>query len=490
MSTELRPYQRQGLDDIRAALARGSKRPLYVLPTGGGKTVMFTEIARSAAGRKNRVYILVHRREILRQTLKKLYEAGVAAGQIASGAPRFGRQPIQVAMVTTIAKRLPSLRRPDLIIVDEAHHAVAGQWRRVLDYWMDVPRIGFTATPERLDGRGLGDVFNTMVFGPTVAELVRDRYLSYPVVYRPADERVLSLHVKRGDYDRCEQAAALGGRAVVGSVIDHYRETLNGMPAVVFCPTVEHARLVADQFRAAGFPAAPVWGNMCDRERDAAIAGLGEGRLSVVTSCDVISEGVDVPVIAGAILLRRTLSLSLYLQQVGRALRPFAGKERAVILDHVGNRYLHGHVLQDRDWSLDSAKRDPRKHPPVTVECPECYAVWPGRPHRCPHCGFDFRDRDRDGDRTEIKEVAGKLQQEYPDMDTALAMVAARALKAESGQDRQRQLRAYAGRVATGNDGRERLDKLHEALGYEQSWTDLVYGEGLKQQRQTKGSAA
>lgn len=484
MAVELRAYQRQGLDDIRRALAGGSRRPLYVLPTGGGKTVMFAQIARGAASRSNRTYILTHRREIMRQTLRKLYQLGVLAGQIASGSPMHQQQPVQVAMVTTIVKRLEHLRRPDLIIVDEAHHAVAGQWKRVLDYWGEVPRIGFTATPERLDGRGLHDVFDSLTLGPSSAELVKAGYLSYPVVFRPAREQVIELHIKRGDYDRVEQATALSSRAVVGSVIEHYRETLNGMPAIAFCPTVDHAHLVADQFKDAGFRAAPVWGSMPDTQRDAAIEGLAGGRLNVVTSCDVISEGVDVPVVAGAILLRRTLSLSLYLQQVGRALRPFPGKERAVILDHVGNRYLHGHVLDHREWSLDSVKRDPRKSAaPVTTECPQCYGVWPGRPGRCPNCRFDFRREERERQRAEFRQLEGKLQEEHPDVDGELVHVAAQALRAGSHKDRQKRLWAEAYRLAGREDARERIAELGRLLGYKSRWADVVYEKVIKTHR-------
>ena len=480
----LRPYQSQLLNLTRAAMGKGDKHILTVAPTGSGKTIMFAEIARGAASKNNRVLILVHRREILRQTMLKLWEMGVEAGQIAADAPMTRGQYIQVAMVSTLVRRLHHVPRPDLIIVDEAHHAVAGQWMRVLDHWKDVPRLGFTATPERLDGRGLIDVFQTMIEGPTIRQLVTDGFLSYPVLYRPAHEQALQLHVKRGDYDRAEQAAAMSTRAIIGDVIDHYRQTMDGLPAVAFCPTVEHSHLVADQFRRAGYTAAPVWGAMNDKDRDAAITGLSDGSVQVVTSCDVISEGVDVPVMAGAILLRRTLSTALYLQQVGRALRPFPGKEKAVILDHVGNRYLHGHVLQEREWSLTSEKRDPRREPaPVTTECPSCYAVWPGRPQHCPACGFDFRAANAERERAEFEVLRGRLEKENPEADEALLEVAARAIKAQSGAEKTRELWKQAYRLANDPAGHQRLDELRKMLGYKPAWTAIVWKKVQEKRR-------
>jgi len=227
-----------------------------------------------------------------------------------------------------------------------------------------------------------------------------------------------------------------------------------------------------------------VWGNMADRERDAAIEGLADGSVQVVTSCDVISEGVDVPVMAGAILLRRTLSLSVYLQQVGRALRPYPGKHRAVILDHVGNRYLHGHVLADRDWSLEHAKRDPRREPPPqTTECPKCFAVWPGRPRTCPACGFEFVAQEREREAADFEVLRGKLEAEHPDVDDGLRDVAAKALKAEDGKTRTKELWRQAYRLAADDNGRAKIDELRRMMGYRPKWTDIVWREVRKRAR-------
>lgn len=407
----LRPYQAEGLDQIRAAFKAGERSVLYVLPTGGGKTVMFASMARGAASLKNRVLVLVHRREIHEQTLSALFRLGVTAGQIVAS-QRITQDSVQVGMVQTVIRRLEQMRRPDLIIIDEAHHTTAdNSYGQILRFWRDVPRAGFSATPERLDGRGLGEGFKSMILGPSIRELVASGYLAPPVLYRPPNELLVNYHVKRGDFDTGEQERHMSRRRIVGDVIDHYKQHLDGLPVVVFSVSVMHSRLMAAEFKAAGYEARVVWGNMDKREREAAIYGLADGSVQVVCSCDVISEGVDVPVMAGAILLRRTQSLGLYLQQAGRALRLSEGKSRALILDHAGNYQIHGHVIADRYWSLDArARRERGEEPPTTTTCPACYGVWPGRPRYCPACGFDFVEmREMTAERRKIDVIAGEL---------------------------------------------------------------------------------
>lgn len=405
------PHQVKGLRAIRSALDGGERAVLYVLPTGGGKGVMIGEMAAALTGRRERILMMAHRREIVGQLRANLFARGITSGLVAPGAP-MTQDSAQVGMVQTIVKRLATMRRPDLIVPDEAHHCLEdNSYGAILRYWKDVPVVGYTATPERLDGRGLGESFGTMIQGPTMRELVRDGYLSPPVLYAPPNNLLGDFHVTRGDFDIGEQEEAMDtrtrrGRQIVGDVIDHYREHLDRLPVVVFCVSIKHSELMAEEFRAAGYVAAHVWGNMDKRDRERAIGGLGDGSVQVVTSCDVISEGVDVPVMAGAILLRRTLSLGLYLQQAGRALRLCEGKTQAVILDHAGNYQIHGHVLADREWSLAAKSRRERgEEPPKTTKCPMCFGVWPGRPRTCPACGFDFGDEVEGFDKATSRDV-------------------------------------------------------------------------------------
>lgn len=478
----LRPYQKTITEEIRAHLRKGEKSVLTVAPTGSGKTVIFAHIAHGAASKNNRVLILVHRREILEQTLKSLYNLGVVSGQIVPG-QRNTLDGIQVGMVQTVVRRLAALRRPDLIIVDEAHHALMdNNWGQVLKYWSEVPRLGFSATPERLDGRGLGETFSTMVMGPSIMDLVESEHLSYPVMYRPPEEHLAQYHVKRGDFDTGEQEKEMSRRKIVGDVIEHYHRHMDGLPVVCFCVSIEHSKLMTERFREAGYRAETVWGNMPRSDRERAIKGLADGSVQVVSSCDVISEGVDVPVMAGAILLRKTMSLGVYLQQAGRALRTYPGKNRAMILDHVGNYYIHGHVLQDREWSLDAKSRKDRKEePPATRTCPKCYGIWPGRPRLCPECGYEWQEAPERKEK-DFNAIRGDLVEagvDPGDVDSMAAFLA--RIQRLDGKTRQKALWGKAFElVRYGEEGKRKLSKLGQAVGYHPKWSDFVWKEVLK----------
>lgn len=354
---QLRPYQGSAVDEVRAAFRAGRRAVLFVLPTGGGKTVVFTYVAHSAHSKGNRVVALAHRQEIVEQISASFTGMGVAHGLVMPGAPMTD-DPVQVAMVQTLARRLDMVTEPDLLIIDEAHHGVAGLWQKVRDRWRNAMVLGVTATPERRDGKPLGDAFDAMVVGPTPAELVADGHLAGFDYYAPESGIDLSgVPTPGGDFAVGELAEVMDTAPITGDAVEHYGQHLAGKPAIAFCVTVAHAEHVAEQFRAAGFRAASVDGSMSKAERRDRILSLADGRLNVLTSCELISEGVDVPVVSGAILLRPTKSLALYLQQVGRCLRKKPDGSRAVILDHVGNVFRHGLPDAPREWSLEGRKK-------------------------------------------------------------------------------------------------------------------------------------
>lgn len=383
MTPELRPYQHEAVARLRKAFRR-HRRVLFTLPTGGGKTVVFAHITARAAARGRRTLVLVHRRELLCQASAKLDAFGVPHGCIAPGFPETGA-PVQVGIVQTVARRLDRLGRFDFLVVDEAHHAVAGTWRDVLDRFAGAHVPGATATPGRLDGRGLGDVCGVLVEGPAVAELIRDGWLAPYRVFAPPHRLDLSgVRVRGGDYAVGELAEAMRAAAVTADAIEHYERHALGRPEISFCVTVAHAREVAEAFTRRGHAAAAVDGSMSRGERDAIIGSLGQG-LDVLTSCELVSEGLDVPEVGAAILLRPTKSLALYLQQVGRALRPEADNSAAVILDHVGDVLAHGLPDRPRFWSLEG--REKRTGPAPVRICAECHAAIPLAATECPECG-------------------------------------------------------------------------------------------------------
>ena len=386
----LRPYQSDAVQALRQSYLTGHRAPLFCLPTGGGKTFVFSYVAMNAVERGRRVCVLVHRRELLTQASGSLMAMGVPHGIIAPGFNRT-THPVQVASVQTLARRIKQGALSfDLLIVDEAHHAAAGTWQTVRDAFPAAKLLGVTATPVRSDGKGLDVVFDDLIIGPTVAELIAGGHLVQPVVYAPPVKFNLDGVRKRGgDFDQRDLSDKMDKPTITGDVIGHYRKLCDGKPAIAFCASVAHAEHVAAEFNAAGYRAKSVDGNTPPAERAAAIAALGRGDLHVLTSCDIISEGTDVPAVSAAILLRPTMSLGLYIQQVGRALRPAPGKDRAIILDHVGNVLRHGMPDDDREWSLEGTARKGKAAndnvPPVR-QCSKCYAAYKPQPI-CPHCG-------------------------------------------------------------------------------------------------------
>jgi superfamily II DNA or RNA helicase len=279
-------------------------------------------------------------------------------------------------------------------LVHNCHHAVAGQWRNVTDRNPNAFLLGLTATPERLDGKGLGiesgGVYEKLVLGPSVKSLIERGYLSQPRVFAPPinfDDS--ALRTIAGDYDVKQMSEMLDQPQIIGDCVRHYSKICPNMPAIAFCSTIEHARHTAEQFCNSGFNFKCIDGTMSDFDRRDAIDGLGSGRYDGLTSCNIISEGTDIPVVGCAIFLRKTKSLSLYLQQAGRVLRPYSGKEYSIILDHVRNVENHGFPEDERDWSLEGRRKQKRDEDEIFIRtCPQCYAYYKSSLRACPVCGF------------------------------------------------------------------------------------------------------
>jgi len=419
----LRDYQQQAISDLRNAYRSGARAPLLVAPTGAGKTIILAAIAAGAVARDRQVLILVHRRELIRQASDKLTAAGVRHGVIAAGFPASHAQ-VQLASVQTLVKRLEWCDcNPSLIVIDEAHHAAAGSWDRVLRHWPDAYRLGVTATPCRLDGRGLAQAFDHLVLGPSVASLIDAAYLTGARIYAPPQVADLSgIRRRAGDYPADQAADAMNRPTVTGDAIAHYRKLADGQQAIAFCCSIDHANAVCAAFTAAGINAATLLGNTTNR--DQVVAAFGVGSLQILVTVDVVSEGFDIPAASCAILLRPTQSLGLYLQQVGRVLRPSPGKPHALVLDHVGNVTRHGFPDDDRDWTLaDGVRRNAAANAPSVRTCPECFAAFKPAP-QCPVCGAvcaPIKSR-------VIREMAGEL--------TELRREAVRAAKRDQGRAR------------------------------------------------------
>ena len=393
----LRPYQQRGLDAVRRELAQGRKRILIVAPPGAGKTTIAAHIIEGAAAKGRRVLFLAHRRELISQCVARLREHDITPGVIQAGFPADPDRPVQVASVQTLARR--EIPRADILIVDECHHARAKTYQRAVNASPFV--LGLTATPWRTDGKGLGDLFESLVVVARPSRLVAEGYLC-PIAGFAYDLPDLS-GVKRvgGDYD--ESGAANAMSYIGGNIVQRWLDFRPGR-TVLFACTVEHSQRMTALFRAAGVRAEHLDGSTPGAERASILGRLADGTTELVSNVGVLTEGWDLPELRCVILARPTQSQGLYLQMAGRGLRPAAGKTVARIHDHAGCAIRHGPVDLDRDYSLDASTKRDGDAAPRTSTCPACYAIFSPGPRVCPACGAELR---RDNPSREVNEVEG-----------------------------------------------------------------------------------
>lgn len=418
---ELYPFQEKIMERLRVAIRAGYRSILVVSPTGSGKTVMFAYMSYHLANNRRRINILTHRKELLAQTCKTLDDFGVPYGTIEAGIKYYNpKLATHVSSAMTLARRLSKVQVMDYLMIDEGHHAIHGStWNKIFDFYKKhnpfLVTVGWTATPQRLSGEGLGQTYDHMILGPTVLELIEDGYLSkYKMYAPPASQQVdvSQLHHRMGDFVRKEAAELMDRPKITGNAIKHYKKYLNGAPTVVFTVSVQHAHNTAEEFRAEGFRAASVDGNMTTLDRYRTMRDFRRGELNIMTSCDLISEGLDVPGMVGALLLRPTESLALYLQQAGRCLRTSPGKEYAYILDHVGNSSRHGLPCDDRSWSLEGHAEGKKKKDPDDIsirQCGNCGSINKLAAKECRDCGEKFEASPRT-----IDVVDGELEEVDP----------------------------------------------------------------------------
>lgn len=372
----LRDYQLDLLKKLFEAYKSGFKAPCVVLPCGGGKSVITAEIARRVTAKGKTVLFLVHRKELCEQIEDTFTRWGVDMSLC------------RIMMVQTMTRRLGKYSAPDFIITDENHHSRTRTYRRIYDYFPDVPRVGVTATPKRTDGKGLKDVNDILIEGVTAKWLIENQYLS-PYRYFAPGIIMPKFHVRHGDFDAKEVNRFFEDNitTIYGDAVKHYRRLVDGKQAICYLPGVEVSRSIAEKFTADGIVAAHIDGKTPKAERSAIIEKFRRGEIKILCNVDIISEGFDVPDCECAILLRPTKSLILYIQQSMRCMRYKEGKT-AIIIDHVNNVRLHGFPDAEREWSLEDEEK-PKGEVPVKT-CPECFACVPIQVEKCPHCGFAF----------------------------------------------------------------------------------------------------
>lgn len=346
----LRPYQAQAIAAVQQAEKEGYRRVLEVLPTGTGKTVVFSHLAKE---RGARTVVLVHRDELIQQAAEKfsLVWPDAEIGIVKAGRSEVGAQ-VVIASVQTLrtpgrTEALLAAGPRDLVVVDEAHHAVASTYRIVLGalraFERDGPLVvGYTATPERADGVGLHVVFERIVFERTILEMVLAGYLVEPIGRRIETNLDLSgVRIRGGDYEKADLAKAVNRAELNAIVADAYVKEGEERRAIAFGVDVAHAESLAEALRKRGVAAAVVHGRMSMTERRQMIRDFRKGRIHVLCNADLLTEGFDEPSVAAVIMARPTKSKALYLQMIGRGTRLHPTKKNCLIFDFVNNTKEH-----------------------------------------------------------------------------------------------------------------------------------------------------
>jgi len=405
---QLRPYQSDIIERARAELASGKKSLVIVSPVASGKTVLISEmISRSLAKGKTTIFV-VHRTELLEQSVAALESAGVSPGIIsAKAAPEYSKA-VQVASIQTLVRRLDLVAAPDLMVWDEAHHVAAKSWATTFNHFKDSYHILLTATPIRLDGKGLKDFAQSMVMGPSTKWLIENKYLSGFKLFAPMTVDLSSARVAMGDFLKADLAEILDKPTITGDVVSHYLKIAPKTQAIVFCVGIDHSKKVAAEFARAGMVAAHVDGTTPADERRQIMKDFAEKKIQVVCNVDLFGEGLNVIGIETVVLVRPTHSLSLYIQMIGRGLRVAPGKPHLNIIDAVGNVFRHGLPDDDQKWTLTPTRKKKKlaAGPEVKIkQCPVCFGVHEPAPS-CPCCGHVYEVAAR-----EVEQVEGELRE-------------------------------------------------------------------------------
>lgn len=377
---ELRDYQKELKEKAKNAF-KYSKKVILLAPCGSGKTITSTSIIKDSIQKGKKVWFIVHRKELLDQAIDTLNRCDVPMNNVS------------VYMIQSLANKLKIIEeKPDLIILDECQHSTSKTYLRLIKKYPNSFILGLTATPCRLTGQPLGDIFDAMVSSVTTEELINRGYLASYDYYAPkTNADFTKVKIKTGDFVGTEIEKIMSTSTIYGDIIRNYKRYANNKKTIIYCATIEYSKKIEQLFAGNGYTIKHFDGKTPKSERDRIIKDFRDDKIKILTNVDLIGEGFDVPACECCILLRPTQSLSLYIQQATRCLRP-QGNKRAIIIDFVGNVFTHGMPTENRDWSLKQKienKNLNREQDVLVRQCKQCFKCYKGINPICPYCGYD-----------------------------------------------------------------------------------------------------
>lgn len=402
----LRDYQRQLIEKVRNEVANGNKNVIICSATGSGKTVIASALLKLCTLKGKYGMFLAPRRELVKQSSAALDDCDVRHSIVAAGFEYMPGGDVLIASKDTLAAR--TIRRErmpmpliDMLVFDECHTSLALESRKLVEKLRaqnpNLVVIGLSATPGRADGKGMGDVYDSIVTAATYEQLRAEKFLVPCKVFAPD---CLDMNgVKLSEWDSAA-ASKLDKPKLIGDIYKHWKELEDGCPTVAFGQTISHAAHIRDVFRVNGVKAELIEQGTPPDERDQILKDLHDGDLQVVTNCNCLSVGWDEPAVTTVIIASTSRSLVQFRQRAGRALRPHANKDFCTLIDHSGATFMHGFPDDDIEWPLERSrtvdqefqqrrKEGKQKEP---LHCPNCNAVYSGRPD-CPNCGSRHQRR-------------------------------------------------------------------------------------------------
>jgi DNA repair protein RadD len=399
---ELRLYQSEGKNKLRASMKKGNKRVIYYLPTGGGKSICAVDLIKSLSANGKKVAFLANRIGLVWQFSKHLDDAGIPHG-IIQGQNTFGTsQQVIVASIATVGRRgLPPV---DFCIIDEAHAAAgSNEYKKLMFALNNIYWVGLTATPF---AKGLSKkypelqnepLFQDLVVGATIRELIELGSLVDCEIFAPVDPDLTGVRMQRNgfgemDYNEKDLGKAVDKVELVGDIIKHWKLLANNKKTVVFATNVSHSKHIIDQFQKDGIKAEHIDGYMTDDEKQPILDRFSKGETLILSNVAMLREGWDVPSCSCMVLAKPTRSLISWVQMVGRILRPFADKTHGIVLDHSGSVNRLGYPTDDLPLELcDGTKKESPaekklKEKKKDRKCHKCHFI--KQTHECPKCGF------------------------------------------------------------------------------------------------------
>lgn len=415
---ELRPYQLKSIEGLRNSLRTGHKRPLLVSPTGSGKSITYGAVIKGLLENGKTVLWAVHRRNLVFAMQEKLKEKfGIEAGIIMAGVEPDLEKPIQLCSIQTYSRRLNLedlawnrfFVKADCLMLDEGHHAISRTYKEIIKLYHGKIIIGCTATPIGSGGRGMGEVFDDLVIGPTVKELTEQGYLSQVRYFVPNQIDLDGVPIYAGDYAVGALGDRMSGKKLIGDVVENWLKNGDNRKTLVYSVNVKHSIALCEAFERAGVRVARLDAKSSDEERDEVFDKMERGDITVLVNVALYLEGLDVPSIQNIVFARPTKSFGLYRQAGGRGLRVEEGKDNLRFFDHANVVSELGLLDWDIEWTLDGKERAYSKPKRETVKkmvkCRACGLVFEGS-SICPDCGSAIQSFGQD-----IETAEGELEE-------------------------------------------------------------------------------